>query len=202
MERPKHIQKEPYVEPPEVRAQAWLAQNAPTFIKQLEVMRHAVWEKAMKGVSEGTSVIPPDLFDFETRLLEEMPVCAFWVEWAKNHPIPTGFQLVRGSVLALDNAFSDSPAQAKRINHIYLGALDDPGIVLDHCAAQFYRRKPNTQFNRGDRLLAVKELAGDLFTPMRVGRGEDHFFLLGSKSKVVQRTGMVYDSFGSNGKLW
>lgn len=200
MERSRHVQPDRYTDTPETRAQTWIATHGATFAQQLSAIAAKTHLKAVAGKERGTSSIPPDLFDHDTHRLEEMPVCAFWAEWASSNPLPRGFALVRGSVLMANPMFLDDRTQSRRVDHMYLAPLDGSEVVLDHCAAQFYRRRPNPEIKKGERLDELKDLAGDLFTPITTGNGPSHWFLLGRKSTIAERTGMIYDNFGRLGE--
>ncbi len=199
MERPKHIRREPYTLSAEDRAQSWLTSYGEQFRIALAEVTTRAHRKTISDHDGTVGTVSPDVYNSVTRMLEEMPVCMFWKDWSKSQPLPAGFQIVNGSVLILNPKFMDAMRQSRRVDHAYLVALDDPELIFDHCAAQFYRRKPNPEIKKGERLDELKDLAGDLFTPITTGNVPSHWFLLGRKSTIAERTGMIYDNFGRLG---
>lgn len=186
MERLRHIRKEPYTKPAHERAASWLATHGAPFTQQL-TSSNVRRQRAAQQWS-----LPPQLYDSAVRTFEEMPVCTFWKAWSTTKPLPSGFQIVNGSVLIQDESFL-RPGQYPRLDHTFLCALDDPDTILDHCAAQFYRRGVDPDLSRGDRLAVLREMAGDMLHPVRLGDGTEHFFLVGSRREIERRVCLIYD---------
>lgn len=192
MERPKHIQKEPYAEPPENRARSWIEAYGKSFIKGLQSYVFDLRDRARIERDGGGISLPDELFDPTLRSFEEIPICTFWSKWSKTQPLPLGFRIVKGSVL-IDDEYLDFPGQTRRADHQFLIATDDGETVVDHCPAQFYWRRSN-DLGRGERLKVTVVQGDALIFPHTLSEGGTHSFLIGRRPEIEDRLGLRYDS--------
>ena len=192
-EAQRHIHTAPYRDSPELRAQRWIGDNMWLFKPAVQEFITASLKKARRETRGLGLAIREDFFDSQRRLPEEMPICTMWKTWSRQWSVPLGFQVSYNSVLIENEEDLDYASQGRRVDHQYLEALDGSEIIIDHCAAQFHKRV-SVSVPKGGRLAALQARAGDLTKTFTNEGGDSHTFLIGTRSDIVARLGLRYDT--------
>lgn len=125
--------------------------------------------------------------DINNRLLEEMPVCGLWSYLPFiPHPIPSGFELVKGSIKIESKGFWNNQNKG-RFDHAY---LKDPkyDLIVDHCLSQFILGR----HGKGNRLQHIRSALPTAFHTFTTSDGNELSILIATHLQIFGKLGIQY----------